>query len=35
MLFGYTDDELLEKSGYDLIHPDDLNYYAAAHQEST
>ena len=23
----------MEKGGYDLIHPDDLQYYSAAHQE--
>lgn len=33
ILFGFADQELLDKGGYDLIHPDDLNYYAAAHQE--
>ncbi|CAH1799589.1 unnamed protein product [Owenia fusiformis] len=33
MLFGYSDKELSAKGGYDLIHPDDLNYFAAAHQE--
>ena len=33
LLFGYSDHELQEKGGYDLIHPDDLTYYAAAHQE--
>lgn len=33
LLFGYSDGELLERGGYDLIHPDDLQYYAAAHQE--
>ncbi|XP_074660031.1 uncharacterized protein LOC141912623 [Tubulanus polymorphus] len=33
MLFGYSDKELQAKGGYDLIHPDDLSYYAAAHQE--
>ena len=32
-MFGYSDHELQEKGGYDLIHPDDLTYYAAAHQE--
>ena len=33
LLFGFSDQELMEKGGYDLIHPDDLQYYAAAHQE--
>ena len=33
MLFGYIEAELAEKGGYDLIHPDDLTYYAAAHEE--
>jgi len=33
MVFDYSDQELLQKGGYDLIHPDDLNYFAAAHQE--
>ena len=33
LLFGFSDHELQEKGGYDLIHPEDLSYYAAAHQE--
>lgn len=33
MVFGYTDRDLATKMGYDLIHPDDLSYFAAAHQE--
>nr|ACM16807.3 aryl hydrocarbon receptor [Ruditapes philippinarum] len=33
MMFGYGDRELASKSGYDLIHPDDLNYFSAAHEE--
>lgn len=33
MMFGYSDRELVTKSGYDLVHPDDLSYFAAAHQE--
>lgn len=33
LLFGFSDQELSEKGGYDLIHPDDLTYFAAAHQE--
>jgi len=32
-MFGFSDQELVEKRGYDLIHPDDLTYFAAAHQE--
>ncbi|GFS05397.1 aryl hydrocarbon receptor [Elysia marginata] len=32
-LFAYTDQELANRSGYDLIHPDDLNYFSCAHQE--
>jgi len=32
-MFDYSDEELVEKGGYDLIHPDDLGYYSAAHQE--
>jgi len=31
----YSDEELADKRGYDLIHPDDCSYYAAAHQERT
>ncbi|XP_046574647.1 LOW QUALITY PROTEIN: single-minded homolog 1-like [Haliotis rubra] len=33
MMFGYADHELASTSGYDLVHPDDLSYFAAAHQE--
>jgi PAS fold len=33
MFFGYNDRELMEKGGYDLVHNDDLTYFAAAHQE--
>lgn len=33
MFFGYSDRELFDKGGYDLVHTDDLSYYAAAHQE--
>nr|AAZ83700.1 aryl hydrocarbon receptor [Dreissena polymorpha] len=33
MMFGYGDRDLAMLSGYDLIHPDDLNYFAAAHGE--
>lgn len=32
-MLQYSDDELAGKRGYDLIHPDDCNYYSAAHQE--
>jgi hypothetical protein len=32
-LFEFSDHELAQKGGYDLIHPDDLNYYASGHQE--
>ncbi|KAK3097370.1 hypothetical protein FSP39_009073, partial [Pinctada imbricata] len=32
-MFGYSDRELAVKSGYDLVHPDDLTYFSAAHQE--
>ncbi|XP_059143352.1 uncharacterized protein LOC131930762 [Physella acuta] len=32
-MFAYSDHELANKSGYDLIHPDDLNYFSSAHQE--
>jgi len=32
-MFGFGDRELANKSGYDLIHPDDLNYFSAAHGE--
>jgi len=34
-MLQYSDDELSGKGGYDLIHPDDCNYYSAAHQERT
>ncbi|CAL1526779.1 unnamed protein product, partial [Lymnaea stagnalis] len=33
VMFAYSDQELATKSGYDLIHPDDLNYFSSAHQE--
>jgi len=33
LFFGYTDRELMDRSGYDLVHTDDLAYFAAAHQE--
>jgi len=34
-MLKYSDEELAGKRGYDLIHPDDCNYYSAAHQERT
>lgn len=34
-LLGYTDSELSNKGGYDLVHYDDLAYVASAHQECT
>lgn len=30
---GYTDSELANLGGYDLVHFDDLSYVASAHQE--
>ncbi|XP_034937835.1 aryl hydrocarbon receptor protein 1 [Chelonus insularis] len=33
MLLGYTDAELANLGGYDLVHYDDLAYVASAHQE--
>lgn len=33
MLLGYTDVELANLGGYDLVHYDDLAYVASAHQE--
>lgn len=33
MLLGYSDSELSNKGGYDLVHFDDLAYVANAHQE--
>lgn len=30
---GYSDTEFNQFGGYDLIHPDDLKYYANAHKE--
>jgi hypothetical protein len=32
-LLGYTDSEMSNKGGYDLVHYDDLAYVASAHQE--
>lgn len=33
MLLGYSDSELGNMGGYDLVHYDDLAYVASAHQE--
>lgn len=33
MLLGYSDTELANMGGYDLVHYDDLAYVASAHQE--
>lgn len=33
MLLGYSDSELSNMGGYDLVHYDDLAYVASAHQE--
>lgn len=33
MLLGYSDAELTNLGGYDLVHYDDLAYVASAHQE--
>ncbi|XP_063995531.1 aryl hydrocarbon receptor protein 1 isoform X1 [Diachasmimorpha longicaudata] len=33
MLLGYTDAELANMSGYNLVHYDDMAYVASAHQE--
>lgn len=33
MLLGYSDSELGNMGGYDLVHFDDLAYVASAHQE--
>jgi len=33
MLLGYSDAELANLGGYDLVHYDDLAYVASAHQE--
>ena len=32
-MFGYSEEELSIKSGYDLVHPNDLLYFSAAHLE--
>lgn len=33
MLLGYSDTELANMGGYDMVHFDDLAYVASAHQE--
>ena len=33
LILGYSDAEFSQTGGYDLIHPDDLKYYANAHKE--
>lgn len=33
LVMGYSDTEFSQMGGYDLIHPDDLKYYANAHKE--
>jgi len=33
LLLGYSDAELANMGGYDLVHYDDLAYVASAHQE--
>ena len=33
MLIGYSDAELTNLGGYDLVHFEDLAYVASAHQE--
>ncbi|XP_055849417.1 neuronal PAS domain-containing protein 2 isoform X1 [Episyrphus balteatus] len=33
MILGYSDSELINLGGYDLVHYDDLAYVASAHQE--
>jgi PAS fold len=32
-LLNYKQEELSGKHVYDLLHPDDLNYYASGHKE--
>lgn len=32
-LLGYSEQDLLNRGGYDLVHYDDLAYVASAHQE--
>ena len=33
MLLGYADSDLVNRSGYAMVHHDDLAYVASAHQE--
>lgn len=33
LILGYTDSEICQFGGYDLIHYDDLKYFANAHKE--
>ncbi|CAF0742575.1 unnamed protein product [Didymodactylos carnosus] len=33
LILNYTDHDLSQFSGYQLIHPDDLKYYSTAHKE--
>lgn len=33
MVLGYSDNEFISMSGYELVHPDDLKYYANSHKE--
>lgn len=32
-LLGYSEAEMSNRGGYDLVHHDDLSYVASAHQE--
>lgn len=32
-ILGYSDSELINMGGYDLVHYEDLAYVASAHQE--
>jgi aryl hydrocarbon receptor len=32
-MLGFSDSELANMGGYDLVHFDDLSYVASAHQE--
>ena len=33
LILGYSEIEFCQLGGYDLVHPDDLKYYANAHKE--
>ncbi len=33
LVLGYSDNEFTSMSGYELVHPDDLKYYANSHKE--